>query len=282
MAAILFCPDKAFGSEHGVQLFDQFGIPRYSLPHDGISNLTSENQGGLSVIAPQLEIDRRQVSPGTELILETGESFILQEVLGAGFYTIVLRDSKNRVIRLARHIDKFSLEMNLAYLEAHLLLGSVVDSRHIVQVSLQEFASEYVTVVELLAIRQRLDLFLAEDFDPSSQMYRELLEFLEGFRRVSSLGSDFLPKQIGYVAHRGWVLFDLSPGVKILNPTQDPLRASSLIRYWSQTPMKIGIRSEVIDLLKTHLNLRDRALRAGEDPNDIPLPITSDCSSSLR
>ncbi len=232
-------------------LFSDRGLPLYEYLEG--SFLTDELSIPNLNLTPQIEINGQHVSAGSRLILETGESFILREVLGAGYHTIVLRDIENRAIRLTRHIDQRSLEMQAYYMEAALLLSSVVDPRYIVSLSSQQFQSHYVSVVELLAVEFTLDNYLREARDTSDIRYRELLEFFSAFHRVQSLGSEFIPVQIGYVRNRGWVLMDYGPGVKLLKPNERSNRPLNLINHWAMMNESIGIDFDSIERLEADL-----------------------------
>jgi hypothetical protein len=252
---------QAWGQEGRVQepLFDNWGIPRYSAPEGDLAVFTGPfgQNASADFFAPQLYIDGKTVLPGAEFLLETGESFVFRELLGAGFHTIVIRDMDNRVIRLARHIDVRTMEMHLHFMEAALLLSSVVDPRHIVQLGPDPFRSHYVTSVELLAIEMTLDEYLDQQPRQGDPRYQQLLEFFDAFHRVRRLGNDFLPKQIGYVANRGWVLFDFGAGVEILRPKDPSNRPLNLINHWSMQAEVIGLDMTTLERLEDDIRRRD-------------------------
>lgn len=243
------------------RLFDESGAHRYSFPEGDFSLLKGSLEYDVTLYpyVPRFEVDGEAVLTGERLVLDTGESFIFKEVLGAGFYTIVISDIDNKVIRLVREPNRRFIEMHEHFFEAALLLSSAVDPSYVVQLDPKPFSSFYAMKVESLKIEMTLDQYLQDGFNRNDAIYLELLEFFEAFYKVKKLGSDFLPKQIGYARNRGWVLFDLSPGVELSKPGDSPNTPTNLIAHWSMFIDEIGIKIDNLEQLENDLRTRYRA-----------------------
>ena len=249
-----------------LNLFNDKGLPLYSVKEPDFS-LTLDYLKGLAnsnQYTPQLEIEGQTVPTGATLNLESGEKFIFNRLLGFGFNTIILETSKGHVLRLVRAPKsiktgiaskmRHALLWQAYFSEAFLLLSSRVPKKFLVQILDISYQSQYVIPVEALTIETTLDQYLNRNYKKSDLKYQELLEFFGGFKEVWSLGSDFFPMQVGYVPHRGWVLFDYGSGVRLTQKGAQNPRVSSLIDNWLSHVSEIGPSIEAIKELKDNLD----------------------------
>ena len=210
---------------------------------------------------------------GETLELDPGETFIFKRVLGAGLHTIVIEDFEGRAIRLPRileePIDRVGgnfqttaeeqmTQHNLWFHQAYTRLSSRVEAKYLARIDYDSFQSDWVTTAELLSIRFLLSDFLGQDFDPESEVFEELIEFMEAFRHVRSLGPEFLPFQIGYVQGRGWVLFDYDLNLKLGDPDFAHRRLSTHFNHWSELVDRYELELDLDNLMIVEDALQER------------------------